>query len=163
MELLGILGNVQRPVSAGELAVLVVTDSTEDHGEDFITGDVAGGLEGAVGVALNKLSVGAVADVTGSPAGTSHVGELVVRGVQAGLVVLGDVGGVDTIDDRSHLCAGDVVLGLEGTVLITLENTHAIQDGDSFSVIFVDLLVGLHSAGADGQGQSHDQSQHHCE
>ena len=38
-----------------------------------------------------------------------------------------------------------------------------IEDGDSFSVIIVDLLVGLEGVGADGQRQSHDQSQHHCE
>ena len=162
-ELLSILSNVQRPVSTGELVVLVVADSAEDHSEDFIAGHVAGGLEGAIGITLDEFSVGAVADVTGSPAGTSHVAELVVGGIHAGLVVLGDVGGVDTIDDRSHLSAGDLVLGLEGTVLITLENTHTIEDGDSFSVIFVDLLVGLEGIGADGQRQSHDQSQHHCE
>ena len=93
--LLSDLSNMQRPVSTGELAVLVVTDSAEDHREDFVARDVAGWLE--------------------------------------------------------------------GTVLITLENTHIIEDGDSFSVIFVDLLAGLEGVGADGQRQSHDQSQHHCE
>ena len=77
--------------------------------------------------------------------------------------ILGDVGSVDTIDDRSHLCAGDVALGLEGTILITLEHTHAIQDGNGLSVIIADALVILEGVGADGQRQSHDQSQHHCE
>ena len=162
-ELLGILGNVQSPVSAGELTVLVVTDSAEDHGEDFIAGDLAGRLEGTIGIALDQLSVGAVADVTGSPTGTGHVAELVVGGIQAGLVALSDVAGVDTIDDRSHLSAGDVARGLEGTILITLEHTHAIENGNSLSVIGADVLVILEGAGADGQRQSHDQSQHHCE
>ena len=68
-----------------------------------------------------------------------------------------------TIDDRSYLSAGDVAHGLEGTVLITLEHTHAIQNGNRLSVIIADALVILEGVGADGQGQSHDQSQHHCE
>ena len=68
-----------------------------------------------------------------------------------------------TIDDRSYLSAGDVALGLEGTILITLEHTHAIQNGNRLSVIIADALVILEGVGADGQGQSHDQSQHHCE
>ena len=162
--LLSVLSDVESPVSASELTVLVVTDSTEDHGEDFIARDVAGGLEGAVGIALDELSVGAVADVTGSPASAGHVAELVVRSVQARLVVLGEILSVDTIDDRSHLSAGDVALGLEGTVLITLEHTHAVQDGDGFGIIRRNLIGILESGvGADGQRQSHDQSQHHCE
>ena len=86
---------MERPVSAGELVVLVVADSAEDHGEDFIARDVAGRLE--------------------------------------------------------------------GTILITLEHTHAIQDGSGLSVIIADALVILEGVGADGQRQSHDQSQHHCE
>ena len=68
-----------------------------------------------------------------------------------------------TIDDRSYLSAGDVALGLEGTILITLEHTHAIQDGNGLRVIIADALVILEGVGADGQRQSHDQSQHHCE
>ena len=68
-----------------------------------------------------------------------------------------------TIDDRSYLSAGDVALGLEGTILITLEHTHAVQDGNGLRVIIADALVILEGVGADGQGQSHDQSQHHCE
>ena len=162
-ELLGILGNVQGPVSAGELTVLVVADSAEDHREDLVAGHVAGRLEGAIGITLDELSVGAVADVALSPTGTGHVAELVVGGVQTGLVVLGDVAGVDTIDDRSHFCTGDVALGLEGTIFITLEHIHAIQNGNGLSVISADVLVILEGTGADGQRQSHDQSQHHCE
>ena len=162
-ELLGILGNVQGPVSAGELVVLVVADSAQDHREDLVAGHVAGRLEGAIGITLDELSVGAVADVTGSPTGTGHVAELVVGGVQTGLVVLSDVAGVDTIDDRSHFCTGDVALGLEGTIFITLEHIHAIQNGNGLSVISADVLVILEGTGADGQRQSHDQSQHHCE
>ena len=162
-ELLGILGNVQGPVSAGELTVLVVADSAQDHREDLVAGHVAGLLEGAIGITLDELSVGAVADVTGSPTGTGHVAELVVGGVQTGLVVLGDVAGVDTIDDRSHFCTGDVALGLEGTIFITLEHIHAIQNGNGLSVISADVLVILEGTGADSQRQSHDQSQHHCE
>ena len=54
---------------------LVVADSAEDHGEDFVAGDLAGGLEGTVGIALDQLSVGAVADVALSPTGASHVAE----------------------------------------------------------------------------------------
>ncbi len=57
-----------------------------------------------------------------------------------------------TIDDRSYLSAGDVALGLEGTVLITLEHTHAIQNGNRLSVIIADALVILEGVGADGQG-----------
>lgn len=87
---------MERPVSAGELVVLVVANRAEDHGEDFIAGDLAGRLEGAIG--------------------------------------------------------------------ITLEHTHAIQNGNSLSVIIADALVILEGCvGADGQRQSHDQSQHHCE
>ena len=162
-QLLRGLRNMERPVSAGELVVLVVADSAEDHGEDFIAGDLAGRLEGAIGIALDEGGVGAVADVALSPTGTSHVAELVISGIEAGLIVLGDVGSVDTIDDRSYLSAGDVALGLEGTVLITLEHTHAVQNGNSLSVIIADALVILEGVGADGQRQSHDQSQHHCE
>ena len=77
------LSNVERPVSAGELVLLIVTDSAEDHGKNFITGDLAGGDEGAVGIALDESSVGAVADVALGPAGACHVSELVV-----GLIVL---------------------------------------------------------------------------
>ena len=154
---------MERPVSAGELVVLVVADRAEDHGEDFIAGDLAGRLEGAIGITLDEGGVGAVADVALSPTGTSHVAELVISGIEAGLIVLGDVGSVDTIDDRSYLSAGDVALGLEGTILITLEHTHAIQNGNRLSVIIADALVILEGVGADGQRQSHDQSQHHCE
>ena len=154
---------MERPVSAGELVVLVVANRAEDHGEDLVARDVAGGLEGAVGITLDEGGVGAVADVTGSPGGASHVAELVISGIEAGLIVLGDVGSVDTIDDRSYLSAGDVALGLEGTILITLEHTHAIQDGNRLSVVIADLGVILEGVGADGQRQSHDQSQHHCE
>ena len=69
-----------------------------------------------------------------------------------------------TIDDRSYLSAGDVALGLEGTILITLEHTHAVQDGDGFFVGVRNLIGILESGvGADSQRQSHDQSQHHCE
>ncbi len=53
-----------------------------------------------------------------------------------------------TIDDRSYLSAGDVALGLEGTVLITLEHTHAIQNGNRLSVIIADALVILEGVGA---------------
>ena len=154
---------MQRPISAGELTVLVVTDSAEDHGEDFVAGDLAGGLEGTVGIALDQLSVGAVADVALSPTGASHVAELVVGGVHGSLLV-GHVCSVQTIDDRGDFRAGDVALGLEGTILITLEHTHAIQNGNRLSVIIADALVILEGCvGADGQRQSHDQSQHHCE
>ena len=86
---------MERPVSAGELVVLVVANRAEDHGEDLVARDVAGRLE--------------------------------------------------------------------GTILITLEHTHAIQDGNGLSVVIADLGVILEGVGADGQGQSHDQSQHHCE
>ena len=86
---------MERPVSAGELVVLVVANRAEDHGEDLVARDVAGRLE--------------------------------------------------------------------GTILITLEHAHAIQDGNSLSVIIADALVILEGVGADGQRQSHDQSQHHCE
>ena len=162
-ELLRGLRNMERPVSAGELVVLVVANRAEDHGEDLVARDVAGGLEGAVGITLDESGVGAVADVALSPTGTSHVAELVISGIEAGLIVLSDVGSVDTIDDRSYLSAGDVALGLEGTILITLEHTHAIQNGNGLSVIIADALVILEGVGADGQRQSHDQSQHHCE
>ena len=57
--LLSDLSNVERLVSTGELAVLVVTDSAEDHREDFVARDVAGGLEVAVGITLDESSVGA--------------------------------------------------------------------------------------------------------
>ena len=86
---------MERPVSAGELVVLVVANRAEDHGEDLVARDVAGRLE--------------------------------------------------------------------GTVLMTLEHTHAIQNGNGLSVIIADALVILEGVGADGQRQSHDQSQHHCE
>ena len=154
---------MERPVSAGELVVLVVANRAEDHGEDFIAGDLAGGLEGSIGIALDQLGIGAVADVALSPTGASHVAELVVGGVHGSLSIL-DVLSVHAINDRGHLSAGDVALGLEGTVLITLEHTHAIQNGNRLSVIIADALVILEGCvGADGQRQSHDQSQHHCE
>ena len=154
---------MERPVSAGELVVLVVANRAEDHGEDFIAGDLAGGLEGSIGIALDQLGIGAVADVALSPTGASHVAELVVGGVHGSLGIL-DVSGVHAIHDRGHLSAGDVALGLEGTVLITLEHTHAVQDGDGFGIIRRNLIGILESGvGADSQRQSHDQSQHHCE
>ena len=161
-ELLRGLRNMERPVSAGELVVLVVANRAEDHGEDFIAGDLAGGLEGSIGIALDQLGIGAVADVALSPTGASHVAELVVGGVHGSLGIL-DVSGVHAIHDRGHLSAGDIALGLEGTILITLEHTHAVQNGNSLSVIIADALVILEGVGADGQRQSHDQSQHHCE
>ena len=157
------LRNMQSPVSASELIVLVVADGTQDHREDLIARDLAGGLEGAVGITLDQRSVGAVADVALSPTGASHIAELVVGGVHGSLGIL-DVSGVHAIHDRGHLSAGDVALGLEGTVLITLEHTHAVQDGDGFGIIRRNLIGILESGvGADSQRQSHDQSQHHCE
>ena len=157
------LRNMQSPISAGELVVLVVADGAQDHRQDLIARDLTGGLEGAVGITLDERSVGAVADVALSPTGASHVAELVVGGVHGSLGIL-DVSGVHAIHDRGHLSAGDVALGLEGTVLITLEHTHAVQDGDGFGIIRRNLIGILESGvGADGQRQSHDQSQHHCE
>ena len=162
--LLGDLSDMQRPVSTGELAVLVVANSAEDHREDFITGDLAGGLEGAVGIALDQSGVGAVANVALGPAGAGHVRELVV-----GLIVLDvrilNVGGVDAVDDRSHLSTGDVTLGLESlTVVVALEDLHTSENVDGFGVGRVDILgIFKGCVGADSQRQSHDQSQHHCE
>ena len=162
--LLGDLSDMQRPVSTGELVVLVVANSAEDHREDFITGDLAGGQEGAVGIALDQSGVGAVANVALGPAGAGHVRELVV-----GLIVLDvrilNVGGVDAVDDRSHLSTGDVTLGLESlTVVVALEDLHTSENVDGFGVGRVDILgIFKGCVGADSQRQSHDQSQHHCE
>ena len=155
---------MQRPVSTGELVVLVVANSAEDHREDFITGDLARGQEGAVGIALDQSGVGAVANVALGPAGAGHVRELVV-----GLIVLDvrilNVGGVDAVDDRSHLSTGDVTLGLESlTVVVALEDLHTSENVDGFGVGRVDILgIFKGCVGADSQSQSHDQSQHHCE
>ena len=160
---LSILGDVQGPVSAGELVVLVVTDNTQDHGEDFIAGHVAGRLEGAIGIALDQLGIGAVADVTGSPGRANHVAELVVGGVHGSLLV-GHICSVQTIDDRGDFRAGDAAFGLEGAVGITLEHLHAGENVDGLSVRRVDLFGILEGCvGADGQRQSHDQRQNQCE
>ena len=154
---------MQRPVSTGELVVLVVANSAEDHSESLVTGDLAGGLEVTIGITLDERSVRAVADVALGPAGACHVGKLVVGFVVLCLDVL-DVAGVDAVDDRSNLSAGDVTLGVEGAVLVALENAKVGENFRGFRISLVDVLDILEGCvSADGQGQSHDQSQHHCE
>ena len=154
---------MERPVSTGELVVLVVANSAEDHSESLVTGDLAGGLEVTIGITLDERSVRAVADVAPGPAGACHVGKLVVGFVVLCLDVL-DVAGVDAVDDRSNLSAGDVTLGVEGAVLVALENAKVGENFRGFRISLVDVLDILKGCvSADGQGQSHDQSQHHCE
>ena len=163
-ELLGVLRNVELPVSAGELVVLVVADSAEDHGESLIAGDLIGRAEGLGVVALDQTGVGAVANVAGGPLSAVHVGELVVGGVQGGLLV-GDVTGVETVDDRGNLRAGDGALRLEGAIGVALEYLHARENVDSFAVSLIDLVGILEGCVGtdDGQRQSHDQRQNQCE
>ena len=167
-ELLGGLSDVELPISAGELIVLVVADSAQDHGESLIAGDLVGGTEGLGVIALDQAGVRAVADVTGCPGSAVHVAELVVGGVQRGLLV-GHVRGVQTINDSRDLSAGDVALGLEGIgavgVLVAVEHTHAGQHVNSLGIGLVDVLRILKSGVGtdDGQRQSHDQRQHQCE
>ena len=101
------------------------------------------------------------------PGGKSQVYDY-VRELVVGLIVLDigvlHVGGVDAIDDRSHLGAGDGVLREEGAIFVALKDLHASENFDGFSISLVNVLDILKSCvGADGQRQSHDQSQHHCE
>ena len=152
------------PVSAGELVVLVVADSAEDHGEGLIAGDLVGRAEGLGVVALDETGVGAVANVTGGPLSAVHVGELVVGGVQGGLLV-GHVTGVKTVNDRGDLRAGDITGGLEGAIGVALEYLHARENVDSFAVSLIDLVGILEGCVGtdDSQRQSHDQRQNQCE
>ena len=163
-ELLGVLRNVELPVSAGELTVLVVADSAQDHGESLIAGDLVGRAEGLGVVALDQTGVGAVANVAGGPLSAVHVGELVVGSVQGGLSVL-DVARVETVDDRGDLRAGDSALRLEGAIGVALEDLHARENVNSFAVSLIDLVGILEGCVGtdDGQRQSHDQRQNQCE
>ena len=163
LELLGDLGNMELPVSAFELTVLAVADSTEDHGESLIAGDRIGRTELAVAVALDKTGVGAEANITGSPGSAGHVIELAVAGIQTGLLVL-DIAGVETINDRRYFSAGDGTFGLEGTVFIAFEYAHAIENGNSFFIGSVDILGIGEGCVADGaEAKSHNQCEHQRE
>src|SRR5699024_4951326 len=62
-------GGLHLPVGAGELTVLVVTQSTQDHGQSLIPGDGVIGAEGTGVIALDVLGVGAEVDVAGVPRG----------------------------------------------------------------------------------------------
>ena len=163
-ELLSGLGNVQLPISTDELTVLVVANSTEDHRESLIAGNLVLRSEGLGIVALDETGVRAVANVALGPGSAVHVVELVVGGIQGSLLV-GDVTGVETVDDRGNLRAGDGAFRLEGAIGVALENLHASENVDSFGVSLVDLIGILEGCVGtdDGQRQSHDQRQNQCE
>src|SRR5699024_1577204 len=60
-------GHLDGPAEAGELVVLVIAHSTQDHGKNLVAGDVIGRAEGVVLVALDILGIGAVVDVASEP------------------------------------------------------------------------------------------------
>src|SRR5699024_7577689 len=90
-------GGLHLPVGAGELTVLVVTQSTQDHGQSLIPGDGVIGAESTGVVALDVLGVGAEVDVAGVPRGRRDVVELVVVGIDADLGV-SHIAGDDAVD-----------------------------------------------------------------
>ena len=162
-ELLSGLSNVKLPVLAGELAVLVITHGTQDHGKSLITGDVVERAERGVVVAADETGVGAVADVALRPVGAGQIVELAVAGVQTNVLV-GHVGSVDAVNDRSHFCAGDSAFRLEGAIGVALKDAHTSENVSGFRIGLIDLVgISKSCVGTDGQGQSHDQSQHQCE
>ena len=162
-ELLSGLSNVKLPVLAGELAVLVITHGTQDHGKSLITGDVVERAERGVVVAADETGVGAVADVALRPVGAGQIVELAVASVQTNVLV-GHVGSVDAVNDRSHFCAGDSAFRLEGAIGVALKDAHTSENVSGFRIGLIDLVgISKSCVGTDGQGQSHDQSQHQCE
>ena len=141
LALVGGSGGLDLPVSAGELAVLVVTDNTQDHGQGLVTGDLVAGIELPIAAALDVLGIGAVVDVTGSPVVRGDVAELVVVSVDLDLGV-GDIASGNAVDDGGDLSAGDVSLGGEvRAVVVALEDLQTIEDIDGFPEGFVDLRV----------------------
>ena len=150
------------PVGAGELTVLVVTQSAQDHGQSLIPGDGVIGAEGTGVVALDVLGVGAEVDVAGVPRGRRDVVELVVVGVDADLGV-SHIAGDDAVDDGGDLSAGDSALGQEAAVIVALEHLQAGQDSHGGLVGIRDAVVIREGVGGGHQRQAHDQSQGQCE
>ena len=161
--LIGDAGGTNLPVAAGELAVLVVAHSTQDHGQGFVTGHGSLGVKDLVAAALDVAGVGAVVDVPGIPGAVQHVSELAVGGVDGRLGILHIAGG-DTIDNGGHFRTGDVALGLEGrAVVVTLEHFQTIEHGDGVFVGIADVAVIREGAGGGYEREAHDQRQHQCE
>ena len=157
-------GGVGLPVGADELIVLVVTDSAENHRQDFVTSYVVVGMEVAVVAALDVAGVGTVGDVTGVPGAVDYVGELVVGGV--GLVAhAAGIAGGDTVNDGRDLAAADGISGIEVPVLISAEDAQVAEDVNGDAVCLADICVILEVRGAGGghQRQAHDERQYQCE
>ena len=161
---LGGAGGLDFPVGTGEAAVGSVADGAQDHGQGGVAGDLGVGVELTAAHALDVLGVGAVVDVASEPGSAGDVGEEVVVSIDADLLVL-HVAGDNAVDDGRSLSAGDGPLGLEGTVLVALEDAQALQDFDGRLVFFIDTgrIREVRGAGGSHEGQAHDEGQHHCE
>ena len=109
-------------------------------GQGGVAGDLGVGVELTAAHALDVLGVGAVVDVASEPGSAGHVGEEVVVSVDADLLVL-HVAGDDAVDDGRSLSAGDGTLGLEGTVLIALEEIDETLGYKTFKLEQIEGIV----------------------
>ncbi len=155
--------NLNAPGAAGELVVLVVAHSAQDHRQDLIAGHVAGGVEGGGSGALDDLGVVQVAHIARVPGVSADVGKGMTGGVQVHLAGAG-VAGHQTVDDGGHFRAGDVARGTEAAA-VTLEDAHA---GEHFhglaerrsDISFVTILrADMGGVGGHHHGERHNHRQ----
>ena len=158
MQLLANSGSLNSPVGTGELAVLVVTDSTQDHGQGLVTSDRVIGTKGLGVIALDVLGIGAVVDVASVPRGALDVVKLVVVGIDV-LLGIGHIAGSDAVDDSGDLSTGDGTLGLEAAIIVALEHLQVGQNGDGLIISGVHVGVVREGVGGGHQRHAHDQSQ----
>ena len=149
--------HVDGPVCAGELVVLVITHSAQDHGQNLIASDVLIGPEGVIFEALDVLCVTAVVDVTSVPVVCVHVSENLSAGIDVGLLVL-HVAGCHAIDHRGHLGTSDGLLRLEGVIFIAVDDAHTGQNFCRLAILRGDVFrVG---EGHRPSAHDHDRQQH---
>ena len=149
--------HTEGPLVAGVLVVLVITHSTQDHGQHLVPGHLLIGTKGVRGEALDVLGVAAVVDIAGEPVVSVDVIEQILANKLADLAV-GDVAGSSTIDHRGHLCAVDVTLRQETAVIVTLNDSHPGQDFCCLCIVVRELI--LIREGSRPSAHDHDRQQH---
>ena len=135
----GGLGVVGPNDHVGQQVVLVgvPVDGAVDHGHGLGPGDVLLGPESPIGIPIHDAGVGGLVDVVRSPV-AGNVGEEI-------LPLIGRL--EEASGDGGELGPGDVPVGLEGAVLVAVQDPGIGQGGDGVVVpgvgIHVGVIVGL--------------------
>ena len=153
------LGNGNGPVAAGEaLDVAVITQGAQQHLHEVVAGQGSSGTEGAVSIAVDDALLRAVSDV----AGEHVVGGNILKGSGVSGQSGGGGGAQDQVaDDLGSLTTIQGVLGLEGAVSVTIDDTDCGHHVDSFLIGDAVIIREVRGTSADGdQRHGHNQSQY---